>query len=77
MGMIERQRLCQTTAKRPLLPHRARILLYSMLAENRLFYSGCGCFLKKINLSHTFCFDAPGVYLTDLNGKFSWVKGFI
>lgn len=40
---------------------------------DRLYYSGCGWFLKKTNCKnlHTFCIAATGIYLFDSKGMFN------
>lgn len=48
----------------------ARVLLYSMMAGDRLFNSDCGCFRKKMNGK---IFTPFSLFLCTLN-VFSYVK---
>lgn len=59
--------------------HKTRVLLYSrgqafLLRLWLLYAVCCGCCMHTTNFKalHTFCFNAPRMYLADLNGMFSW-----
>lgn len=65
-----------TSTERPLLLHwEQEVLLWILLAGNRQFYWGCGCFLKKMYCStlNTFCFNAPALSWFKLKvGVWKW-----